>query len=109
MVGKLNIPSVVGLSTEGLPFGIVVFLQAVQDALRTVDQSTVYKDSVTANIAPPKMRSLSAQGQTFSISGTNVASGDDYAVLVSNVRTMLEDLNSLRNEVTTLKNQLKGS
>ncbi len=109
MAGKLNLPSVVGLSTEGLPFGITVFLQAVQDALNVLDRNTVYKDSVTVNIGSPKKRALSAQGQTFSVANTNLASGDDYVVLVSDVRTMLEDLNALRNEVTTLKNQIQGT
>lgn len=109
MTSKLTVPSIVGLDTEGLPFGIVVFLQAVQDALNTLDTNVVYKDSINANIANPRLRALSAQGQSFSISGTSLASGDDYAVLVSNVKTILEDLNSLRTEVTNLKNQIQGS
>lgn len=109
MARKLNIPSVVGLSTEGLPFGITVFLQAVQDAFNVVDNSVVYKDSVNVNITQPRLRAVSAQGQGFSVSGVNVASGDDYAVLVSNVRTILEDLTTLRNQVNTLKDQIKGT
>lgn len=106
---KLNVPSVTGLNIEGIPFGVVVFLQAVQDALNTIDSNVVYKDDVTVNIDRPKLRALSAQGQTFSVSGVNLASGDDYAALIVNTRAILEDLNALRSEVTQLKNQLKGS
>lgn len=106
---KLTIPSVAGLNTEGLPFGVVVFLQAVEDALKVVDRNAVYKDTVRVNIASPRLRAISAQGQTFSVTGTNLASGDDYAALVGNVKAMLEDLNSLRQEVATLKSQLQGS
>lgn len=109
MSRKLNIPSVTGLNIEGVPFGVVVFLQSVQDALNTIDSSVVYKDDVTVNISAPRIRALSAQGQAFSVSGVNLASGDDYAVTISNLRTILEDLNALRSEVTQLKNQLKGS
>lgn len=109
MAGKLNVPSVVGLNTEGLPFGVTVYLQAVQDALNVVDRNVVYKDSINVNISSPRLRAIGAQGQAVSISGTTVASGDDYAMLVGNVKAMLEDLNSLRAEVTALKNQLRGS
>lgn len=106
---KLNVPSVTGLNIEGVPFGVVVFLQSVQDALTTIDNNVVYKDDITVNIGSPKLRALSAQGQTFSVSGVNVASGDDYVAHVVNSRTILEDLNALRAEVTQLKNQIKGS
>lgn len=107
---KLNVPSVTGLNIEGVPFGVVVFLQAVQDALNTLDNSVVYKDDVTVNVGSPKLRALSAQGQSFSVPNVgNVASGEDYAVLVSNTRAILDDLNGLRSEVTQLKNQIKGS
>ncbi len=106
---KLNVPSVTGLNIEGVPFGVVVFLQAVQDALNTVDNNVVYKDDVSVNVGNPRLRAISAQGQAFSVSGVSVASGDDYAALVSNVRTMLDDLNALRSEVTQIKNQIKGS
>lgn len=106
---KLNVPSVTGLNIEGIPFGVVVFLQAVQDALNTLDNNVVYKDDITVNIGQPKLRAITAQGQTFSVSGVNVASGDDYVASVTNNRTMLEDLNALRAEVNQLKNQIKGS
>jgi len=109
MGNKLNVPSVTGLSIEGLPFGLVVFLQAVQDALTTVDNNVVYKDSVAVNVNPPKLRATRAQGQAFSVSGVNLASGDDYAILVSDFRTLLEDFNALRSEVKQLKDQVKGS
>jgi len=106
---KLNVPSVTGLNIEGVPFGVVVFLQAVQDALNTLDSNVVYKSDITANVGSPRVRALTAQGQAFSVSGVNLASGDDYATLVSNVRTILEDHNQLRAEVIEIKNQLKGS
>lgn len=106
---KLNVPSVTGLNIEGVPFGVVVFLQAVQDALNTIDNNTVYKDAVTVNIGTPKLRAIRAQGQAFSVSGVNLASGDDFATLVTDTRTMLEDLNTLRVEVNQLKSQIKGS
>lgn len=108
MARKLNIPSVAG-NIEGLPFGVTVFLQAVQDALNKLDDNVVYRDSVTVNITPPKLRALRAQGQSFSVSGTNLASGEDYATLVIDVKTILEDLNALRSEVNNLKTQIKGS
>lgn len=109
MSKKLNVPSVMATNTTGIPFGTVVFLQAVEDALKTVDNNVVYKDDVNVNIAGPKLRAISAQGQAFSVSGTSVASGDDYINLVQSVKVMLEDLNGLRAEVTALKNSLKGS
>ena len=108
MSNKLNVPTVAG-NIEGLPFGATVFLQAVQDALTTLDNNVVYKDSITTNIGNPKLRAISAQGQAFSVSNTSLASGDDYAALVRDVKVMLEDLNSLRTEVTAIKNQLRGS
>lgn len=109
MASKLNIPSVVGLGADSIPFGITVFLQAVEDALKTLDRNVVYKDSITVNINNPKLRALSAQGQSFSVSGTNLASGEDHSALVQNTAAILEDLNALRNEVATLKAQLQGS
>lgn len=109
MSKKLNVPSVVATNTEGIPFGTIVFLQAVEDALKTVDNNVVYKDDISVNIAAPRLRAISAQGQAFSVSGVNLASGDDYSTLVQNVRIMLEDLNGLRAEVTALKSSLKGS
>ncbi len=106
---KLNVPSITGLDTGNLSYGVNVYLQSVQDALNVIDSSTVYKDSVTVNITNPRLRAISAQGQAFSVSGTSLASGDDYAALVSNVKTMLEDLNLLRQQVADLVNQIKGT
>jgi hypothetical protein len=109
MAKKLNVPSITGMDTGNLSYGVNVYLQSVQDALNTLDVNTVYKDSVSVNITNPRLRALSAQGQAFSIGGTSAASGDDYAVLVSNVKTMLEDLNSLRTQVADLVKQIKGT
>lgn len=109
MSRKLNVPSVVATNTEGVPFGTIVFLQAVEDALKTVDNNVVYKGDINVNVAAPRLRAISAQGQAFSVSGTSLASGDDYAALVQNVKIMLEDLNDLRTTVTSMKNQLQGS
>lgn len=109
MARKLNVPSVTGLNVEGIPFGMIVFLQEVQNSLNTIDNNVVYKDDVSVNIGQPKLRSMRAQGQAFSISGVNAASGEDYITLVSDVRAILEDLNALRAEVSQLKTQIKGS
>lgn len=108
MARKLNVPSIVGLDLGNTPFGMQVFLQAVQDALNTVDNNAVYKDSVSLVIPPTAIRAASAQGQSFSINGTNLASGDDYVVLVQNFKTLLADHNSLREQVNTLTQQLRG-
>src|SRR5688572_24324080 len=109
MAEKLNIPSFVGLNVEGIPFGMVVFLQAVQDALTTVDKNVVYKDTVTVNVAPPTLRATSAQGQSFSIDGTNLASGDDYAVLCRDFGLLLNSHIALTQTVTELVKELRGS
>ena len=108
MATRLNVPSIVGLNIEGIPFGMVVFLQAVQDALNTVDQNVVYEDAVTVNVPSARIRALSSQGQTFSVQGTNLASGDDYIVMRRDMQTMLEDNLALRETVNTLVNQLRG-
>jgi hypothetical protein len=109
MSRKLNVPSVTGLNFESMPYAVVVFLQAVEDSLKIVDNNTVYKDDVTVNIGTPRIRALRAQGQAFTVSGTSLASGDDYATLVSDTRSILEDLLSLREEVKRLKEQVKGT
>lgn len=108
MATRLNVPSIVGLNVEGIPFGMVVFLQAVQDALNTVDQNVVYKDTVNINVASPRIRALSSQGQSFSVSGVNLASGDDFAAMRRDMQTMLEDNLALRETVATLVSQLQG-
>lgn len=106
---KLNVPSITGLNIEGIPFGVIVFLQAVQDALNTVDSNVAYKDDITVSVPATRIRARSAQGQTFTVSGTNLASGDDYLVLVRDFQTLLEDHNALRQTVADLRNQIKGS
>lgn len=108
MARKLNVPSIVGLDLGNMSFGVQVFLQAVQDALNTIDNNVVYKDSVSLAIPPTTIRAASAQGQSFSVNGTNLASGDDYVVLVQNFKTLLADHNSLREQVNTLTQQLRG-
>ena len=109
MAKKLNVPSVTGLNVDGLPFGIIVFLQNVENALNTIDENVVYKDAVTLNVQSPKIRAITSQGQGFVVSNTNLASGEDFGKLVTDVRSILEDLNGLRVELNTLKNQIKGS
>jgi len=106
---KLNIPNVTGLNIEGIPFGVVVFLQAVHDALNTLDNNAVYKDSVTVVVPPSRIRAKSAQGQSFSVSGVNLASGDDYAALIRDFQTLLEDHIALRGLVNTLVEQLRDA
>lgn len=109
MAKKLNVPSITGMDTGNLSYGVNVYLQSIQDALNTVDANAVYTDAVSVNITDPKIRALTAQGQAFSVSGTSLASGDDFATLVSNVKTMLEDLNLLRTQVADLVKQIKGT
>lgn len=109
MAKKLNVPNIAGTDTGNLSYGVNVFLQSVTDSLNVVDTNAVYKDSINVNITNPKIRAISAQGQAFSVSGTSLASGDDYIVLVGNVKTMLEDLNQLRAQVAELVKQIKGT
>lgn len=108
MANKISIPSVVSLNTEGMPFGTVVFLQAVEDGLKVVDNNVVYKDAITIVVPSPTIRAKSAQGQTFSISGTNVASGDDYAVLIADFNSLLQSHLQLRQTVDDLVKQIQG-
>ena len=109
MAKKLNVSNIAGIDTGNLSYGVYVFLQSITDSLNVVDTNAVYKDSVNVNITNPKIRAISAQGQAFSVSGTSLASGDDYNVLVGNVKTMLEDLNQLRAQVAELVKQIKGT
>lgn len=106
---KLTLPNVLGLSTEGLPFGTVTFLQAVEDALRTVDNNVVYHDAVTVVPPQPTIRAKSAQGQAYSVSGVSLASGDDYAALVSDFNALLQDHLRLRAAFEVLVDQLRGA
>ena len=109
MSNKLTIPSVVGLDTKDMPFGNIVFLQAVEDALKTVDNNVVYKDAVQVVVPQPRIQAKSAQGQAFSVSGVNVASGDDYAVLVSDFQALLTSHIELSRTVNSLVRQLQGA
>lgn len=109
MSKKLNVPSITGLNVEGMPYGVIVFLQAVQDALNTLDSNVVYHDDVTENNATPNLRAVRAQGQAFSVAGTSVASGEDYYALVQDVKALLQDFVSLRTELNNLKKEIKGT
>lgn len=108
MAGKLNVPSAISLNTEGLSFSTVVFLQAVQDALSVVDNSVVYRDVVQTVVAPPRIQRATATGQSFSVAGVNLASGDDYAALVSDFNSLLQSHISLQQSVDTLTKELRG-
>lgn len=109
MANKLAIPSIVGLNTEGMPLNVIVFLQAVEDALKTIDNNVVYKDQVTVNPPNPTITAATAQGQAFSISGVNVASGDDYAALVSNVQSLIFSHGQLATAFKALTDQMRGT
>ena len=108
MANKLVIPSVIGLGTEGLPFSTVVFLQAVEDGLKTVDNNAVYKDAVNITVPASLIRAKSAQGHTFSVSGASVASGEDYAALVNDFQALLQSHLQLQQAVVTLVRQIRG-
>lgn len=108
MANKLNVPNILGLSTGNTAPGTLIFLQSVQDALNVVDNNTVYKDSVRVTIPASTIRARTAQGQTFSVSGVNVASGDDYVALVQNFEALLQSHLKLLEAVDTLTEQLKG-
>lgn len=109
MAKKVSLPSVVGLNTEGMPLNVVTFLQAVEDGIKTIDDKTVYKDSITIQPPAPLITAVGAQGQAFSISGVNVASGEDYAVLVSNVRQLVQSHAQLAQAFQTFVNQTRGT
>lgn len=107
MRSRLALPSIVGLNIEGLPYGVVTYLQGVHDALNVLDRNVLYKDAVDTVVQPPRITAISAQGQAFSVSGTSVASGDDFATLVRDVKVMLEDLLRLRQAVEDMANKLQ--
>lgn len=108
MSKKLNVPTVAG-NIEGLPYGATVYLQAVHDALNVLDNNVVYKDELNVTVPPTRIRARSAQGQTFSVSGVNLASGDDYIVMLRDFQTLLEDHNALRQQFSDFVAQVKGS
>ena len=109
MAKKLNVPNILGLDTGQTSPGVLVYLQAVQDALNTVDDKTLYRDAVTVTAPNPTIRAKTAQGQTFSVTGTNLASGDDYIVLVQNFQALLESHIKLSDAFATLVEQIKGN
>lgn len=109
MARKLNIPSVVGLNIEGMPYGMIVFLQSIQDGMITLDNNVVYKDTIKVQPPAQSIKAKAAQGQAFSISGLNLASGDDYAVLVQDFQKLLTDHLALRDAHLALVEQLKGN
>lgn len=108
MARKVNIPSVVGLGIDGVPHGLTVFLQAIQDGLITIDNNVVYGDSIKAQAPQKTIRAKSAQGDAVSISGVVVASGTDYAVLVQDFDRLLQSHLALLDVVNALIEQLKG-
>lgn len=109
MAGRLNVPSVLSLNTEGMSQSTLVFMQTVEDSLKTLDRNVVYSDTVTVDIPTAPIKALSAQGQAFDLTGVSVASGADYATLVSDVRAILQGQLQLESAVKTLATQIKGT
>lgn len=109
MANRIAIPSVVGLDTEGVPLNVVMFLQAVEEALKTLDNNVVYKDQVTVNPPSPLINATSAQGQAFSISGVSVASGEDFGALVGNVQTLIQSHGQLATAFKNQVDQIRGT
>lgn len=109
MANKVSLPSVAGLNTEGIPLNIVTFLQAVEDGIKTIDNAAVYKDAITIDPPNPLITASNAQGQAFRISGVSVASGEDYAVLVSNVQQLIRSHTQLAEAFRTYVNQTRGT
>lgn len=105
---KLSIPSVTAISDDNMTFGTRVFLQSVEDALKTVDNNVLYRDAVTAPATAIAPRAIAAQGQSFSISSVNVASGDDFATAVNDLRALLQSHIQLQQTVDTLIKQIRG-
>jgi hypothetical protein len=67
------------------------------------------KSSVRLTSAPePSLRSLSAVGSGFTISGVQVPSLADYQALVGDVQLLANDVAQLRTAVNTLISQLRG-
>lgn len=108
MANKLNVPSIVGMQLDGVPQGLIVYLQAVQDALNTVDNNAVYKDALRVNLPQPRIRALTSQGQSFSVSGVDLASGADFVAMRRDQQALLEDVAALREAFNNLVNKLQG-
>jgi hypothetical protein len=108
MAGKVSIPNVVGLGIEGIPHGLTVFLQAIQDGVTTIDTNVIYTDRVRAQAPEPTIRTKTAQGNAVSITGYNVASGNDYVLLVNDFDRLLQSHLALLAAFNALVEQLKG-
>ncbi len=109
MTSKIALPNIATFDTSQLPVGATIFLQATQDALRTIDDNTIYKDQVNLQPVTSRIRARSAQGQAYSVSGVSLASGDDYAVLVRDFESLLESHKDLVASHNALVNQLRGT
>lgn len=109
MSNKVNIPNPLATAGEGVSHGLMTYLQAVHEAFGVVDNNVVYGDDITVNVQPGRLRASSAQGQGFVVSGAGVASSEDFAILVSEFKVLLEDFNRLNETVATLVNQVKGT
>lgn len=69
----------------------------------------VVKSTVTITKAPePTLRTVSAEGAGFSVSGAQVPSLADYQALVSDVQALTNDVAQLRAAVNTLISQLRS-
>lgn len=108
-MNRLNLPNVTGLDLTGLPNGLIFFLQATQDALNTLDNGVLYKSDVTVPNANPFSRAASASGQSFTVNGTVVASGDDYAQAVQDIKALRADVNRLYEMFADLAAQFRGA
>lgn len=108
MAKKLSIPSVATTDTAGIPLSTKIFLQAVETGLATLDNNVVYKDGITVPTPTSGLRAISAQGQGFTISSVSVASGEDHATLVSDVKALLQSHLQLQQTVSSLIEQLQG-
>lgn len=108
MATKLALPDIATFNTEGVPFGVVLFLQATRDGLNTIDRSVVYRDAINAARHTPRIRAKSATGQSFSISGAAVASGADHAALVRDFDLLLAGYIELSQQFNSLLDQLEG-
>lgn len=108
MASRIAVPNIATFDTQNLPFGAVVFLQAVQDGLKTIDEQVLYRDQVRVQPVVSRIRAKSAQGQAFSVSGVALASGEDYATLVRDFETLLNSHIDLVNAFNSLVDQIRG-
>jgi len=109
MAGKrLVIPSVSGIGMEGVPTGVVMFLQAVQDALSLLDSSVLYKTDADVNVQDMSLRGLAAQGQSAVVGGFDAASGVDFRQLVQETKALHADMQRLHAAVKELAAKVSG-